>query len=125
MLPPAGVLDGFPAQYTRRAVEVEEVARSRPRAVLQNEMPVEEHRLHFRQEIVIAVEVAPACLNHSDTRIGEEMNGAGEEIGRRNEVGDENGDQFSSRRIEARLQRSGFISVTVRAVAVFDGESQR
>src|ERR1035438_7680208 len=53
------------------------------------------NRLHFGEEVVIAVEVAPACLHHADGGIGEVVNGAREEVRGGDEVGVEDGDHFT------------------------------
>ena len=83
------------AQNARGAVEIEEQAGARARAVLENEVAVEQHGFDFRQEVVIAVQVAPARLHHADLRIGEIVDGARQEIGRRAEVGVEDRDEFA------------------------------
>ena len=65
------------AQNSGGAVEVEEIAGARTRAMLQDEMAVEQHGFDFGEEIVVPVQVAPARLHHADLRIGEMMNRAG------------------------------------------------
>ena len=67
------------------------------RAVLEDEMSVEQHRFDFGQEVVMAVQIRPARLHHSDLRVAEVVNRALEEICRRDEVGIEHGDQFAGR----------------------------
>ena len=124
VLPAARVVDHGDAQNAGRAVEVEEVAGARARAVLEDEMAVEQHAFHFGEEVVIAVQVAPARLHHADLRIGEVVNGAREEIGGREEIGVEDGDQFAGGGLQAFLQRAGFEAVAVGAVMILDGISQ-
>ena len=53
-----------------------------PRHVLQHEVAVEQHGLHFGQHVVVAVQITPARLHHADLRIGEEMHRAPQEIRR-------------------------------------------
>ncbi len=125
MLPAAGVFDGAPPEDAGGAVEIEKVPGPGTRSVLKDEMTVEQHRLHFGQEIVVAIEVAPAGLHHSDRGVGEEVDCACEEIGRRHEIRIEDRDQFASGRFEPSLQRPGLESVTIGPVMILDRESQR
>src|ERR1035438_9424493 len=124
VLPAAGVLNRLAAQNTGRAVEVEEVARARASPVLQDEVPVQQHGFHFGEEAVIAIQIAPAGLHDADSRVGEMLDGAREEIRRRDEIGIENGDEFACGGLQSFLQRAGFEALAIVAVMVFDGEPQ-
>ena len=87
MLPATCILDHLAPQHTGRAVEVKEKSSAEARAVLEDEMPVQQHRLDFRQQVVMAIQVGPPRLHYSDIRIAEIVDRALEEILRRNEVG--------------------------------------
>ncbi len=88
--------------------------------MLQNEMAVQQHRFHFGQEVVILIQIAPARLHHADGGIGEMVDGAGQKIDRRNEIGVEDRHEFAGRRLQAFLQRAGFETRAVGAVQVHD-----
>ena len=125
MLPAAGVFYSAPPKDACGAVEIEKITGPGSRSVLENEMAVEQHRLHFGQEVVVAIEVTPASLHHADGRVGKEMDRAREEIGWRNEIGIEDRDQLTSSRFESRLQRPRLESVTIGPVMILDREPQR
>jgi hypothetical protein len=125
VLPTAGVVDHRFAQNAGRPVEVEEVAGARTSPVLQNEVAVEQHGLHFSVEAVIAVQVGPSGLNHADGGIGEEMDGALQEVSRGTEIGIENGHELSGCRLQTFLESARFEPVAVIPVMVFDGVAER
>src|ERR1022692_4498581 len=52
------------------------------------------------------------------------LDGAREEIRRRDEIGIENGDEFACGGLQSFLQRAGFEALAIVAVMVFDGEPQ-
>ncbi len=124
VLPAARVIDHGLAQNAGRAVEVEEVAGARTRSMLQDEMAVQQHRLDFGEEVVIAVEIAPAGLHHADLGVGEVVNGAHQKIGGRNKIGIEDGDEFAGGGFQAFLEGSGFIAVAIAAVQIVDGVAE-
>ena len=64
VLPAAGVGDGRAAPDTGRAVEIEEGAAAGARAVLDDEMAVEENGFNFREQRVVAVDIGPTRLDH-------------------------------------------------------------
>ena len=69
VLPAAAVDDRLAAPDARGAVEVEEAAGAVAPAVLEDEVAVEEDRLHLGEQRVVAVDVAPAHLHHAHLRI--------------------------------------------------------
>ena len=87
------------------AVEVEEPARARARGLFEQQVAVEEHRLHAGQQRVGAVEVAPAGLDHADARIGEEMDRLVEDVRAGQEVGVEDENVIPLRLMHPVLQR--------------------
>ena len=102
-------------------LKLKKQARPRARAVLEDEMAVEQHGLHFGQEVEVAVQVAPAGLHHADFRVGEVMDRARQEIGGRDEIGVEDGDKFAGGGFQPFLQRAGLETFAVGAVVIFDG----
>ena len=89
--------------------------------MFQNKVPVEQHGFNFRKEIVLAIQIAPASLNKTYFGVHEMVNGPREEIGRRNEIGIEDGDKLAGSSLETFLERTGFVAVTVGAMKVLDG----
>src|SRR5207245_10223288 len=66
VLPAAGVVNGFAAPHTGCAVEIEEGAASRTRAVLDDKVAVEKNGFDVRQQGIVAVEIRPARLHHAN-----------------------------------------------------------
>ena len=76
MLPATAVFNGLAPPHARRAVEVEKDVAARAASMLQDEMPVQQNGLYFREERVVAVQVRPAGLRHADLRLGKMMDHA-------------------------------------------------
>ena len=93
--------------------------------MLEDEVAVEQHALHFGEKVVIAVEVAPACLHHADGGIGEVVNGAREEVRGGDEIGVEDGDHLAGGGLQPFLERASLKPVAVGAVVVFNGVAER
>jgi len=100
VLPSARVLDHRSPQNPGGSVEVEEHAATRARHVFEHKVPVEQHGLHFRQHIVVAIQIRPASLHHPDLRVGEIVNRALQEIDRRNEIRIEDRHDLAGRRFQ-------------------------
>ena len=73
MLPAACFLDAGASPQTSRSIEIEETPAAASRRLLQQEMPIEKHRLDAREQRVAAIEMAPTCLDHSHLRVGKKM----------------------------------------------------
>ena len=71
-------------------------------------MPVQEHRLKTGEEGLLPVEMAPAHLNKSDARIGEEIDCLSEHIGRGDEIRIENEDQIGGAEFHAMSEGTCF-----------------
>ena len=95
MLPAAGFFNGRSAPEAGGAVEVDPGPAAVAGGVLDDKVAVEEDRLAAGQQAFGAVEVAPARLHHAQLGVGEVVHGALEEVGRRNEVGVEDGDELA------------------------------
>ena len=87
-------------------------------------MAVEHDRFHFGERGVVAIDVAPARLNHRKFRLDEIRHGAAEKIRGRNKVCIENGDEFACRGFQSFLEGAGFESFAIVAVDVGDGNAQ-
>src|SRR5437773_2632296 len=74
VFPAAGAFDTSAPPDAAGAVEVEEPARAGARGLFDEEMSVEKHRLHARQQRVLLVEMTPSRLDHADAGVGEVMN---------------------------------------------------
>src|SRR5260370_33741861 len=124
VLPTAGFFDGLAAPNTCGAVEIEKSAAAGTRTVLDDEVAVEQDGFHLSEERIIAVEVSPARLHHTDlgaaAGIDEIWNGAAEEIRFGDKVGVKDGDEFALRSLEAVFQGAGLVTFAIAAVNVHD-----
>src|SRR5947208_2162252 len=90
------------------AVEIEKAPAPAACRLLEEQMPVEEHRLHTRQQRIAAVQMPPARLEHANSGIGKMMDRAPKKIARRDEVRVENPNELARRGRETLLERTGF-----------------
>jgi hypothetical protein len=88
--------------------------------VLEDEVAIEQDRLYPREQRIVLVDVAPARLDHTDLRVGEMMNRTEEELGRRYEIGVENGDELAGRVLHPHLERARLEPAAVGPVVVLD-----
>ena len=102
MLPAARVDEGLAAPKPRGAVEVEETAAAEARALLHEEVAVEQEPLGPGQPRRRLVEVVPAGLHHPDAGVGHRGQQSLEEVGVGNEVRVEDQDVLTGRRFQAR-----------------------
>ena len=116
VLPAACVLDGGAAPEARSAVEVKEPSAAASGRLFEQEVTIEEHGLHAREQGILAVQVPPARLDHPDLRIGEEMHGALQDVGRRNEVCVEDEDELARAGLHSVFERTGLEACAIRAV---------
>src|ERR1700681_738285 len=93
--------------------------------MLENEVSIEQDRLYLCEDGIVAVDMCPARLHHADARRGEVVDGAQQEVFWRSEVGVEDGDEFTLRRLHPCSQRSRLESLPIGAVMVGDGIAQR
>ena len=125
MLPAARVHDGLAAPDAGGAVEVEEMPRTVAAAVLEDEVRIQQDRLHLGEKRIVLIDVSPARLHHRDLRIGKEWNGPLQEIRRRDEVGVEDRDELAFRDRHPRFERASLVAGTVGAVQVGDVDPLR
>src|SRR5512147_3101654 len=85
--------------------------------MFEDKVSVEEDRLYFRQERIMAIEVRPPCLDHTDLRIGEMMNHLEQPVFRRCEVSIEDGDKLAFRILQPILQST---RLETRAIVTMD-----
>src|SRR5688572_33450717 len=104
------MLDHALAEDPCGPVEVEKEAAAITSAVLEDKMSVEQHRLDFGKDVVMAVQVRPAGLNHADLRIGKVVDRLLDEIGWSHEIGIEDGNELVFCHLQSCLQSGGFIS---------------
>ena len=95
VLPAAGLFDARPPPETGRSVEIEKAAAAAARGLFEQEMAIEKHRLHPREQRVAAIQMAPARLDHPHLRIGKEIDRLAQQIRRRNKIRIENTDEFA------------------------------
>src|SRR4029077_17756308 len=109
--------------------EIEEGAAAGASTVLDNEMAVEENSFNVGQKGIVAVEIGPASLHHTDfaaaVGIHEIGNGAAKRIGLGEKVGVKDGDEFALGGFQAIFERAGFVTFTIRAMNVSDGHALR
>ena len=125
VLPAAGVGDGRAPPHPGRAVEVEEAPGKIPPAVLDNEVSVEQNRFHFGQVRKVPVDPRPSPLDHRHLGIGEIGDEPLQGAGRGNEVGVEDGDEFTARLLKPRGERPGLVALAIRAAVIGDGNARR
>src|SRR5215471_4215531 len=123
VLPSAGIFDHRLAQNSRSAVKVEKQTATCAGYVLQNEMAIQEHGLDLCEHVVMAIQITPARLHHTDLLVGEEMHRALEKISRRNKIGIEDRHNLSVGRTQSILQCTCLEAVPVFPADVFDGKS--
>ncbi len=116
VLPSACGVDGFAAPHSGGSVEVEEDAGAAASAVFQHKMAVEEDRLDLGEEAVVAIQVGPAGLHHSDGGFREVMDDLHDPLTGRDEVSVEDCDKLAARDLKPFVESSGFVSVAVAAV---------
>ena len=120
---PAAGLDGGFAPDAAGAGEVEEPPGGGASAVLDQMMAVEHQRLGLGQERVGAVQVPPACLDHADLRIGDEVrNDLEQKVGLGKKVGVEHGDEVALGHFETRVEGAGLEAGAIGAMHVGDFE---
>ncbi len=124
VVPSARLLDGAAAPDPGGAVEIEEGAGPVAGRVLQDEMAVQEERLHPRQERVIRVDVAPPGLHHAQGRVREMGDGPAQEVRGRQEVRVEDGQELTLGQAQAVGQGPGLEAVAVRPGDAADVEAQ-
>src|SRR4051794_33651265 len=95
MLPSTGIFYRLTAPHAGCAIEVKEDMAARASTMLENEMPIEQDGFHIGEERIVAVEMRPARLHHSDFWIGKMMNDAHEPVLRRAEVSVEDSDELA------------------------------
>ena len=123
--PAARILDAGTPPDAGRSVEVEEQAAAHPRLVLEQELGVEHDGLGRGHDRAIAVEMAPARLDHPDPGIGEMPRRAQEEVAGRHEVGIEDRHPFPARAGEPGRERPGLVPGPRVAVQQPDVEASR
>src|SRR5205814_6258701 len=125
VLPAARLLDARCAPKPGGSVEIKKASASAPRDLLEQQVTIEKHRLHAREERVAAVKVTPTCLDHSDFRVGEKVDRFVEQLWLRDKIGVENADEIAARRSESGFERAGFVTDAVGAVNQFHIEAAR
>jgi hypothetical protein len=97
VLPAAGEFDGAAAPHAGRPVEVEEAAGAVANSLLDDEVAVEQDGLEAREQVRAPVDVRPAHLRAGDERVVEEVYELAKCLRPGDEVGVEDGDEFTLR----------------------------
>ena len=82
-VPSACLLEAGPPPHARGTVEIEETPASIPTTLLEEEVPIQEKRLRLREPGLVAIQVVPPGLHHTDGRIfgtGEEGHARGRKV---------------------------------------------
>ena len=77
------------------AIEIKEASAAAAGGLFEQQMAVQEHRLHAGEQGVGAVQVSPARLDHPDLRVGEEMDRSLEQIRLRDEIRVQDADELA------------------------------
>ena len=123
VLPSSGVHDAGFAPDTGGSIKIDEPAGATAGGLFDHEVAVEEHGLNAGQQAVVAVEVAPAGLDHTDFRIGEKVDHPVQDFWWRDEVGVQNEDIIAFSGQQAVFQGAGFVASPVGPVDEFGVES--
>src|SRR5271166_144344 len=123
VLPAARIFYHASAEDSRCAVEIEKQPGARTRAMLDDEVAIEQHRFYFSEQVVVPVEIRPARLHNADLGVGEEVDGAHQEIRWDDKIGVEDGNQLPAGRLHACLQGARFEARAVAAVKVLDRQT--
>ena len=81
-------------------------------------MAVEQNGFDFGEERIVAVQMRPARLHHADLGIGEVVDHLHQPIGRRREIGVEDGDELAGRRLQARVERARLEAFAIGAMVI-------
>src|SRR5262249_7233020 len=123
MLPTACAFDRLTTPNPGRPVEIEKSPRKMTAPMLNDEVAVEDYRLHLRQEGIFAIDMSPANLHHPDLRVAEVVHYVQEKIGRGDEICVEDRHQLAGRQLETVFKCSGLKAVPVLAVDVMNVEA--
>jgi hypothetical protein len=91
-----------------------------PHLLLDDEVPVEGHRLHAGHERIVGIDVLPAGLDHPDLRVLEPGERLLEEVPVGDEVGVEDRDVFARGGFEPLAERAGLVPRAVAPAEVVD-----
>ncbi len=123
VLPTARVVDGRATPRAGRAVEAHEPLAAVAGHVLDGEMAVQQNRLRAGQQAVVAIEMVPAGLHHTDRGIGEVVDRPLENRRVGHEIGVEDRDELALGRLHPVGQRPGLVAGAVLAMDVLDVEA--
>ena len=119
--PAATAVDGLLAPYACGTVEVHEELAPATCGLFHHEVAVDTDRLGERKTGFGAVQVTPAALDKADLRIHDQVrDGLQEEVFFRNEVGIEDGEEFTLCNCHAFLEGASLEVLAVRAVDELD-----
>ena len=124
MLPASRSVNRSAAPHAGSPVEIEEGVGARSPAVLKNKVAIEQDGFHLGQEAVVAVEVRPARLHHTDSGIGKVVHDLHEPFPGRHEIGIENGNELTLCHPQALIQSSCFEAMAIDAVNVDNSVSE-
>src|SRR5690242_4481607 len=88
-------------------------------------MTIQKHRLYAREQRIAAIEMAPARLDHSNLRIGEEVHGRFQQLRLRDKVSVENANELASSGRQSRFQCAGLEADAIDPADQFNMESFR
>src|SRR5439155_12608133 len=124
VLPSTGSFDSLASPDSSSAVEVEEPARQMPAAMFENEVPIENYRLHLCQKRVLPIDVTPTHLHHSHLGIREIVDHILKEIGDGKEIGVEDCHKLAGGLLQSVFQGAGLEAAAVCAMDVADIETE-
>src|SRR5262245_58170013 len=87
VLPTTAALNRGAAPDTGGSVEIEESPGKMTATMFDHEMTVQNHRFDLRQKRVLAIDMSPSNLHHSDFRIGEIVDDIFQKIWSRKKIG--------------------------------------
>ena len=120
VLPSPRIIDSGSPPHAGCPVEVEEATGAVARGVLDHEVPIEQHGLAPRQQRVLAVQVAPARLDHADRRVCKEVDQISDRASMGYEVGVEHQHEITSGSSQAVFEGARFVAFAARTPDVLD-----
>ena len=100
------MLDAGTPPQPGRSVEIEKAAATAARGLFQQKMSIQENCLHPGEQGIAPIQMPPSSLDHSDLRVGEEMDGLFKQFFLWHKIGVQDAKKFAFGGSETHRQRS-------------------
>src|SRR5689334_13031668 len=116
MLPPSALLNAGTPPQPGCSIEIEKPAATAAGGLLEQKMSIQENCLHAGKQRIAPIQMAPPRLNHSDLRVGEEMDGLFKQGSLWNKIGVEDAEKFAFGSGETSRQCASLEASTISAM---------